>query len=81
MADILLRTTCYILSVILHHAMGAQIHRHPELRDQVGPVLPDICIFIREFSVWNLLHIFVVAQAEIRTEPLVPWRLSWLLKS
>jgi hypothetical protein len=31
--------------------MGAQIHRNPELRDQVGLVLPDICIFIRDFSV------------------------------
>jgi hypothetical protein len=41
----------FFLSVMLHHAMGAQIHGNPEMRDQVGLVLPDICISICEFSV------------------------------
>jgi len=57
------------LSVMLQRAMGAQIHGNPEMRDQVGLVLPDICIFICEFSVRILLHVFVVASVFFRWLP------------
>lgn len=56
----------FFKSVMLHHARSAQIPGNPKFWDQVWPVVSGIsyhiiCIFICDFSVWNLLYGFVIA--------------------